>query len=185
MSVGSKGLTRTLIIAVAVLAVASIAVGTTLAYLWAKTPPLENSLEPVAVSCQVNETFNGDVKSDVSVTNTGDVTAYVRAAIVATWRDSDGNTYGGETPVEGVSYTIDLGSSDWIKGEDGYYYYTSPLNAGQTTAALLDTLAPISENIPKGYTLSVRIMAQAIQSEPIAAVEDYWGVTIEDNGNIT
>ena len=96
----------------------------------------------------------------------------------------DGNTYGGETPVEGVSYTVTFGTSDWVKGEDGYYYYTAPLEAGQTTTALLDTLAPISEKIPKGYTLSVRIMAQAIQSEPAAAVEDFWGITVNQDGNI-
>ena len=185
MSVGSKSLTRVIITVAAILSVIAIAVGSTLAYLWTKTPPLENSLEPVEVSCRVNETFNGDVKSNVSVTNTGDVTAYVRAAIIATWRDSDGNTYGGETPVEGVSYSVAFGSSDWVKGEDGYYYYTAPLAAGQTTSALLDTLAPISEKIPKGYTLSVRILAQAVQSEPVSAVESFWGVTVDANGNIT
>lgn len=184
MSIRSKGLTRALIITAAVLSAVAIAVGTTLAYLWAKTPPLENSLEPVAVSCRVNETFNGDVKSNVSVTNMGDVTAYVRAAIIATWRDSDGNTYGGETPVEGVSYTVTFGDPAWVKGEDGYYYYSSPVDAGNTTTALLNTLSPVSEKIPKGYTLSVRIIAQAIQSEPAAAVEEYWGVTVGDNGNI-
>ena len=184
MSVGSKSLTRVIITVAAILSVIAIAVGSTLAYLWTKTPPLENSLEPVEVSCRVNETFNGDVKSNVSVTNTGDVTAYVRAAIIATWRDSDGNTYGGETPVEGVSYSVAFGSSDWVKGEDGYYYYTAPLAAGQTTSALLDTLAPISEKIPKGYTLSVRILAQAVQSEPASAVESFWGVTVNQDGNI-
>ena len=154
MSIGTKR-GRILAIAIALIAASAIAMGATLAYLWTKAPPMENTLEPVAVSCRVNETFDGVVKSNVSVTNTGDVKAYVRASIVATWVDANGNIYGGETPEEGVSYTVTYGSSDWVKGTDGYFYYLSPVNAGADTASLLDTLSPVTEKIPEGYTLGV------------------------------
>lgn len=184
MSIGTKR-GRILAIAIALIAASAIATGATLAYLWTKAPPVENTLEPVAVSCRVNETFDGVVKSNVSVTNTGDVKAYVRASIVATWVDANGNIYGGETPEAGVSYTVTYGSSDWVKGTDGYFYYLSPVNAGADTASLLDTLSPVSEKIPEGYTLRVQILATAIQAEPATAVEQYWSVIVGSDGKLT
>ena len=184
MSIGTKR-GRVIAIAISIVAAVAIATGSTIAYLWTKAPPIENTLEPVAVTCRVNETFDGVIKSNVSVTNTGDVKAYVRASIVATWIDAEGNTYGGETPVEGVSYKVTYSLSDWVKGSDGYFYFLSPVNAGMDTAPLLDTLSPVSENIPEGYTLRVQILASAIQAEPSAAVEQYWNVTVASDGKLT
>jgi hypothetical protein len=38
---------------------------------------------------------------------------------------------------------------------------------------------------PAGYTLSVEIVASAIQAEPITAAAENWGLTVDQNGVIT
>ena len=68
--------------------------GVTLAYILTETPDVENSFVPVNVSCEVIETFTGTEKSNVSVKNTGDITAYVRATFVVMWMADDGSVYG-------------------------------------------------------------------------------------------
>ena len=61
--------TKTVII-IASLMIAAGAVGATLAYIMAKTPPVENEFEKAVVSCRVTETFDGTKKTDVAVQNT-------------------------------------------------------------------------------------------------------------------
>ena len=59
-------------------------VWTTVAFLVDRSPSLDNTFVPVAVACQVREDFDptANVKSNVSVQNTGDISAYVRATVV-------------------------------------------------------------------------------------------------------
>jgi galactose mutarotase-like enzyme len=47
-------------------------VGGTLAYVFMKTPTVENTFEPARVSCAVVETFTNNVKTNVRVENTGE-----------------------------------------------------------------------------------------------------------------
>ena len=176
---------KIIIIAAVIIAVATIAAVATVAYLWTKTPPVENTFDPVSVSCKVNETFDGTTKSNVTVTNTGDISAYVRATVLAMWIDGDGNIHGGSTPVEGKDYTAVYGDTRWVKGTDGYYYYTSPLSASGTTAELIKSLSPVSESIPDGCTLRVQVIASAIQAEPAAAVTESWGVAVGNGGELS
>ena len=63
----------------------------TLAFLLSRTDPVVNSFQPSKVTCEINETFENGVKTDVSVKNTGNTTAYIRASIVVSWVDESGN----------------------------------------------------------------------------------------------
>ena len=58
-----------------------VGVGATLAYLFAQTPPLENTFTPVFLTCETQ----GSVKTGASVKNTGDVDGYIRVAVVCSW----------------------------------------------------------------------------------------------------
>ena len=75
-------------------------------------------------------------------------------------------------------------NTGWVTGSDGYYYYTSPVAADDTTGVLIKSCTEITGKAPVGCNLSVEIMAEAIQSVPEEAVEDAWGVTV-NNGTLS
>lgn len=153
----------------------TVGVGYTLAFLVTNTEPVVNTFTPSTMSGEITEDFSGETKSNVQVSNTGDVAAYIRAAVVVNWVDDDGHIV--PTPVEPGDYTISLNQSDWFKvGE--YYYYRTPVAAGASTNNLINSCTVTAAGKAKGYRLSVEILAQAIQAEPKAAVEEAWGTAI-------
>lgn len=171
---------------ISLLLIIGICVGGTLAYIFTHTEAAENVFTPGKVSCSINETFDGSIKSDVSVKNTGNTDAYIRAYISVTWMADDtaaNQTVTAKTPVKDVDYTIAFAeNSDWLKGSDGYWYYSAPVSAGGSTATLIEQCKPKDgANAPEGYHLSVEIIASAIQASPNTLVTNHWGVTLEEN----
>lgn len=70
-----------------------------------------------------NETVS-DWTKHVTVENTGDADCYVRV-----------KAFAGEKYQEGLTYSDETGR--WTPGEDGYYYYSEIVPAGQTAEELL------------------------------------------------
>lgn len=161
-------------------------VGITAAFLITGDGPIKNIFKPSNVSCQVNEeSFDGETKTNVTIANTGDTEAYIRAAIVVTWKDAEnGNVYAGK-PVAGEDYTISLNETDWFLGDDGFYYYKNPVLNGDSTTVLIYSCAAIESNTPAGYGLNVEILGSAIQSVPTNVVADKWGVTVGADGMLS
>ena len=163
------------------------AVGGTIAYIVTSTNDVKNTFEPAQVACEVEEQFDGAIKENVKIRNTGDIDAYIRAAVIITWKDSDGNI-SAVAPVEGTDYTINYNLGDWLKGSDGYYYFKNPVpDGGLTDTALIDSCEFTGrENRPGAeYELSVEILADAIQSVPPTAVNESWpAVEAGDNGTL-
>lgn len=182
---------------IAMVLIVTVGVGSTLAFLIDTSIEVKNTFLPAKVTCEVDESFDGTKKSSVKIKNTsdtGDVDAYIRAAVVVTWKDdtTNRNVYG-KQPVENTDYTIQYNlTNGWVKGTDGYYYWTSPVKSEReaanncTTGVLIET-CKLKDGVtpPSGYHLSVEIVAEAIQAEPAAAVEEAWGVTVADNGTIS
>jgi len=161
----------------ALIMIVVLVVGTTAAFLIASDGPISNLFNPSQVSCQVNEeSFDGTTKTNVTISNTGNTEAYIRAAIIVTWKDAEnGNVYG-SVPVAGENgdYTISLNLEDWMEGRDGYYYYVKPVAPGASTAALIDYCKANQDKTPAGYGLNVEILGSAIQSVPISVVNEKW-----------
>lgn len=154
-------------------------IGGTLAYLTTDTTPVTNNFSYGHVSCTVEESFDGGTKSNVTVKNTGDTDAYIRAMVIVNWKDASGNVYG-KQPVENSDYTISYGSGWTPNG--GYYYYNAPVADGASTSALIASCTEVTANRPaEGYALSVEIIADAVQSEPANAVQNAWGYTPSGN----
>ena len=133
-----------------------------------------------------NQPFKeGDnVKQNVDVTNRGNVPIYVRAQVNIYWQDANGNQLW-EAPVESTDYTITWDNDQkWVKGSDGFYYWTEPLKAGETTGLLIKELKWVTAESSNGRTLVCDIAVQGIQAEPVEAVQEAWGVTISE-GNVT
>ncbi len=180
-----KQMCRLLTVLSSVILISGLIVGTTLAYIMDNKGPLTNTFMPSTVEVSIDEAFENDVKTNVSVKNTGDTEAYIRAAVIVTWKDAEGNVYP-EVPVAGTDYliTYNLGTagikSCWIKGADGFYYYTSPIADGENTDVLISTCTPADVETPVGYGLNVEILASGIQSVPTDVVKEKWGVTLSE-----
>ena len=168
---------------VALVLIIGAVVGGTLAYLAARTDAIVNTFNPAKVDIKVEEDFNGSTKKDVKITNTGDTEVYIRATYVVTWKDAAENVYP-EQPQQGVDYNISVNlEQDWVC-YNGYYYYTNPVAPRASTGVLIDLCTPVAERTPEGYTLSVNVLASAIQSVPAEAVGQAWRVSIAP-GSVT
>ena len=166
---------RTIVLLVASILLITTAVGSTVAFLTTKTEPVENTFEYAKVSCEVTETFDMNAGRCVQVRNTGTIDAYIRATYVVNWVDALGNIVASDP--EGYSYSLtENPDSKWTKIGD-YYYYLTPVAPNDSTLGSLLTCTATYPDNPE-YTLSVEILAEAIQSTPESAVADAWGVTV-------
>ena len=179
-------------------AILVVGVGTTTAFLVAKSLKADNKFSPSQVYCSVNETFIDNVKTDVRLVNgepennlTSDTSAYIRAQIIVTWQDDDGHIYGKE-PVKGVDYDITYGGeegtldgSGWVQYSDGFYYFTEPVAKDSVTSVLIKKCEQLDTTVPDGYCLNVEILGSAIQADGVneagtKAVVDAWGIDPEE-----
>ncbi len=174
------------ILFIAVVMLIGAVVGSTVAFLVTKTAPVENKFTYASVSCAVEETFNGTTKENVQIQNTGTTDAYIRATYVVSWLNKDGSIAPvpqGTTP---DGYTLSISENPdnaWTKGTDGYFYYLKPVAPGEFTkdGSLVYCSVVYPENAE--YTLSVEILATAVQSTPANAVREAWPNMPQISGN--
>lgn len=162
------------------LLVATMMVGGTLAYLFTNSVPVVNTFNPSHVSCSVTEEFNGTTKSNVNVTNTGDIDAFIRVKLV-TYRVNDEEQHIGGT-AEIPDFKPGAG---WVKNGD-YYYYTKPVAPDeQPETSLIDSITLTGSyddaDDADGGKQVIEVMAEAIQANGVAddgtkAVVEAWGV---------
>lgn len=175
-----RHLARPVLLALSLVLLLSLSVSGTLAYLVANSGPKVNVFEAGKVTIIVDEPgwHNGNsVKNNVTIENTGNVPAYIRATIVANWVDGSGNII--EGAYEGKDYTAIAPAGGWEEmGE--YWYWTSKVPAGENTGALINE-CKVTGTAPAGADhLQLTILSQAIQAEPDDAIEEAWGVTISE-----
>ena len=173
---------------VALLVLLCCTVAGTLAYLVTSTGPVTNTFTPASVTTEVNESFTGGVKSNVTIKNTGDIPAYIRAAVIINWADANGNVYGGGTPAastdDGKSgdYIISFNTDDWKQIGDYWYCETTTAPGALTKPLIISCAKTSTATVPDGYDLQVTILADGIQADGVASngktpMEDAWGVT--------
>lgn len=169
------------ILFIAVVMLIGAVAGSTVAFLVTDTTPVTNTFEYAKVSCAVKETFdNASVKKDVQIQNTGTTDAYIRATYVVNWLNKEDGTIAASVPTD-YSYSLaENPDGKWTKGNDGYFYYWTPVAPnGLTDGSLLNCTVTYPDN-PQ-YILSVEILATAVQSTPANAVREAWGVSPSDN----
>ena len=168
---------RATVLLMAILMLIGVVAGSTVAYLITKTDGVANTFEYGKVSCDVGETFDGKTKKDVYVTNTGNISAYIRATYVINWLDTDGNIVA--SVPDGYSYSLTLNPGNKWKKIGDYYYYPDPVAPDHLTdGSLLTCTVEYPQDLANPeYTLSVEILATAVQSEPANAISEAWGVT--------
>ena len=166
-----------IILTVSLILLLALSVGIAASYIITGTSPIENIFDPARISCSV-ESDDGLTKSNVYVKNTGNVPIYVRTAIIVNWQSNASNgEIHARAPREGIDYTISLSDDPlWVKGADGYWYYCKPLAPDADTPILIKEITPLTD-APTGYFFAPQVLASAVQSTPIDAVVQAWGVT--------
>ena len=131
--------------------------GATLAYLIDSTSPVINTFEPAHVDSHVND--------DYTVTNKGDIPAYIRASVTFNWVVDDSEARNNTVYyVEGSTLpTIETLGNGWSKTGD-YYYYREAVPAEEATATpIWTTLSDYT--VPEGFKLEIVVISDAIQAE--------------------
>lgn len=173
---------------VSMLLIAAVAVGSTVAYIVTSTNALENVFNPTKITVDVDEKFENGVKSDVTIQNTGTTDAYIRAQIIVTWKDANGNV-AATKPVLGTDYTytmeLNLTDNGWFQGSDGFYYFSKSVAPNDKTGVLITECKKMNgATVPEGYDLSVEIIASGIQSTPDNVVQEAWRVVTGSSGKL-
>lgn len=181
---GQRPLKRAMIVAVAVLAMCGA--GGAVAWFGVQDNVI-NTFTRGEIKPSIEETFDASstVKENVFVKNEGTAPAYMRAAVSVYWEDLDGDQLW-ETPAENVDYTITWGSAisesanpHWILGDDGYYYWSVPVEAGGTTSNLINSVEKKGDHGDK--RLVVDIATQALQAN-LSASEGFDAVWSASSG---
>lgn len=163
----------------------ALAIGGTVAWLTADTGEVANTFTPSHVACEVTENFDGTTKSNVNVINTGDTEAYIRVKLVTYRVNNAGQHIGGTAEIP----TFTLGEN-WVEN-GGYYYYTKPVERGQSPAENLTdsmTLTGSYDDADGGKQV-IEVMAEAIQAKGVdstgtPAVKLAWGVSVDADSKL-
>jgi hypothetical protein len=166
---------------VSLLLLVGAAVGGTIAFLVDASGPLTNQFTPSKVATKVEEDREGATKSNVCIRNTGDTKAWIRAAVIITWKNDKGEVYG-QMPVTdpncqhqncGCDYGITYGTANgWSKAADDFWYYDESVAAHGVTEALITTCTAIGTAPADGYYLNVEILGSGIQAEGMGTEMD-------------
>lgn len=179
-----RGYKRPLVLLAALVLLIALGVGATVGLLHTGTEPLQNDFTYGKVSSEVLESFEAEngvyAKRDVRIKNTGNTDAYIRVLLVFTWKDADGNVFVNKPELD-RDYQINLAlSNGWIVAQNGigaYIYYKYPVAAGAETPVLIDSVR-LADGVtgPENgkYSLSVEVVADAVQANPASAVQQVW-----------
>ena len=153
---------------ISLLLIVLMTVGGTVAYLAATPKAVENTFNPSSVDVEIEEEFDGTEKTNINVTNTGDIDVYVRVKLV-TYRvmESDGKDERIGGTATSPAFTL---GTDWVQGSDGFYYYTKLVAPGQSPSApLADSITLVTYTDADGGRQAIDVIAEAIQPQPKSA----------------
>lgn len=158
------------------------AVSYSIAYLsWTNEEPIINMFVRARPDIEIEEDFD-EIKKDVAIKNVGNIDIYVRVHLRPEWMvcdDSEPEVC--ETSGIAADDLVITVPSTWIKLGD-FYYYKTPLPAGDTTAVLVGQGGIAAPTAPAdGLKYRVDVVSSSIQAEPAHAVETAWGVVVTNN----
>lgn len=117
----------------------------------------------------IDDDVEGQVKSNVVITNTGNMPEYIRVAVVANWVDAAGSTLQSMVPV------LDLENNWVLNGR--YYYYTQAIDPGMCPADPIfkKYTAPVADAPEGADHLEMSIAVQAIDAQAEKSYITAWG----------
>lgn len=135
----------------------------------------------VVVDVLVEDVCEGDTKSDVTITNTGDVPAFVRVAVIGNWyvKNSTVLSRPWKYKPSDTAYGIyeGINTTDWTYNEtDGYFYSNAPMAVDAVKTLFDQFTAPAG---PEGGELRIDIIAQAVAAGNAAS----WAEAVQPLNN--
>ena len=174
---------KRIVLPLCLLLVLGLAAGATLAFIQMATNTVENTFTPAKVEIEIHEDKTATEKKNIQLENLvteNAVPVYVRATLAIYWQDTIDETLQIVAPPAGGAVEVGgLLSNGWFKDGNGIYYYANVLQPGEKTTVMLDE---IKVTLPEDSTAQcvIDVHAEAIQAEPVSAVEGAWGVKVID-----
>ena len=184
---------KRVVLAAAIIAIVGLAAAGTNAYTTAEAHTT-NVITTGEISITLNDAIKGgeqvsggwelghvmpgmDVKKPISVTNDGPGDAWVRVLVYEFSDPSHADL------CDMVSFKLD--DDDWVDGQDGWYYYSKPLKAGEDTSHLFVgdkvSFSPEMGNDYQGCKVTMLVLAQATQVknnhddlDQLGSAQDCW-----------
>ena len=149
------------------------------------------TLSATGIELVIDDEVAGNVKSNLTIRNNGIYNAYVRALIVGSWVNEDGDIVADWDPADTGAGTfspaIFSGTTNehWVKGADGFFYYKhilASLGTIPVSERLFDTYIAIESAKPRGLSssdhLEICIVSQAVVADPDRnSITTAWGET--------
>lgn len=134
------------------------------------TDPIPYPAEPIRIMPSVTQS------KIVTVESTGSLNAWVRVKVEKTVTST---VNGQQLAVDTSLFSCDFNTKDWTQNGE-YWYYNTPLKAGETTAPLFQnvTFASEMDNTYASSTITFFVIANAVQSEGngSSALDAAWGI---------
>ncbi|WP_086314147.1 hypothetical protein A5821_001734 [Enterococcus sp. 7F3_DIV0205] len=128
------------------------------------------------------------VEKKVTVANIGTVDQFVRVMLHPEIRIENGESIRLLPSKIGEEVLLDLNSTDWKLGEDGYYYYLKKLKSGKSSVTEnLFTQVKLKSGLGQEYhkaTFSLLIKVEAINCVKYAYRDAWWQGVIPNNGEL-
>lgn len=166
-----------------------VAVGGTIAYLFAVTQPITNTFQMSTVDIEIEDNVDNGIKTNVGVKNSSDegVPIYARIRFVTYWENDKGEIVASDEqpplPFEAETVPANPENNDWFE-YDGYYYYKYPITADTSSKYLIESFK-LAVDEEKGLHQVLEVLAEGIQSMPEDAVGTAWGLAVDSDGNLT
>lgn len=193
---------RKLLLLILAAAVAVLATGVSLAYYQASMDT-DNPFETTEAKVYMDETFatsdgwvpGEEKQKEVRLGNDGTMDTVLRIRFSPELELADGTKVTGQDVLGGFSLNFnDSFSENWVKGNDGWYYFKKVLGAGEQTDPTLKSVTmndAISNDVHgtqtdyTGAVLKVNVESQMVQASAAgsAAQVQGWGMIPEVSGS--
>lgn len=131
---------KVLIAALAAVMIMTATIGSAMAYFSAYTTASGSQTVHLRPTTRIEERFDSWTKH-ITVTNTGEASCYIRAAVFA-----------------GGDIGCSCSGSGWTNGGDGYWYYGEIVPAGGTTQVLEVSIRNVPEEAKEGDSFNVAVV---------------------------
>ena len=136
---------------------------------------------PQEVDVEVDDMVEGNVKKALEIENTGMADSYIRVALVGYWILERGD--GTEDIVSKWNKDTDgeftnLCPTGWIKGNDGYYYFTKVLEPHEIAdPPLFESYKLTAASPVVGAKLKLSVLVQSVISNKVGSIDAVNGWT--------
>jgi len=134
------------------------------------------------------EVYFDPTNKDYLLKDTGNVRSYMRAEIIANWYKDTAIVapWNGQADFDATLKTIEsVGENDstWVKGPDGFYYYTQPVDAYTATKVLIkpSSFKGTSSSAVLNQQFRISVAGQMVRWSPNKDyVTRFWGLTKDE-----